>query len=451
MNSDLKIIIPFPYKHFTDTKFILTSVKDNLFIPDDLYYYLNEREIIIPNPSDINIDKDTELRFTFIHQKNQKYIGKEEYHFIVSDLGIKEFFLPQSPYQSLIDLEKRIFVFYNRSRLDKTSYTFDNSSGKILLMSNNLSFLVGDRLDIIIIYTANHKNKAINQLPESGYIYLSKYELDRNYNPDLMAVFVNGKLIDKEDILKLNNNVYKIKEDIKSRYNIEIKNLSPKIQSLIPFYKNHCLNITEEEDKKINKDLYCKIEVPNINIKKNRQNMKTLLNPIYFPPYIVQEDCYINFILKGNKKINFNIKFYGNDYTNIYEDKIYLLLQLRLMREREFIDNSKSVIMIGTIDGYYTNPKEDTILNSVKMSKIVEMDYERNNTSINGILGRLQANPNIYNSKEPLYYKMQSNKIQNNTSVNVFEWTITSEIDNQGKLYYRKLISLEPDNKLSLL
>ena len=74
--------IPFPYSQFHDTQFFLSETRlgDNLFIPDNVYRRIDESRIEIIDNS-LGINEKSELQFTFIHQKNKRWVGKEEYHF----------------------------------------------------------------------------------------------------------------------------------------------------------------------------------------------------------------------------------------------------------------------------------------------------------------------------------------------------------------------------------
>jgi hypothetical protein len=52
-----------------------------------------------------------------------------------------------------------------------------------------------------------------------------------------MAIFVNGKLVDRDDIIRVSNSIYKISRDIGSTYNVDVRSLSPRVNSLSPYYK----------------------------------------------------------------------------------------------------------------------------------------------------------------------------------------------------------------------
>ena len=71
----------------------------------------------------------------------------------------------------------------------------------------------------------------------SGYIDFDRKHIDRVYDKDLFNVFVNGKLLDREKLIDISNRTHKIGEDIKSRYNVQVLGMSPRIDTLVPYFK----------------------------------------------------------------------------------------------------------------------------------------------------------------------------------------------------------------------
>lgn len=448
MASNIIYNIPFPYEQFTDTKFFITHQGSRLFIPDDYYTRINDYQIQFEENNKIGITHESDIEFTFIHDKNKRWIGKFEYHFPIEYTGQKEFYLPKSPYNQLVNLNKRVYVFYNRYRQTQgLHYYIDDYNGRIVLTNRKLRSLIGERVDVLIIYSYWNANGIIQELPESGYISLSKYEIDRNYNPNLMAVFVNGKLIDKENILQMTNTLYKIDKDIKSRYNIEAKNLSPKINSMVPFYKQHCRD--QEEKYTIEKNLYCRIDIPSI-MPKGRNFLTPQFSPIYFFPDLIKDpELWINLILRKSS-VNYDLKLFGND-TDEDPININVIMQLRLRTQREFIKNSDTASIICIIPGHIENNKEDTVLVSIQVKTIIEMDTTRENCSIDGVIGRFQANIRQFNQMNPIFYTFSSDGFDYKTEVNLFAWSVSTGEDNTGEILWKQELNLEPDNKLKLL
>ena len=155
---------------------------------------------------------------------------------IVGEEGIRKYNI-DSPYYAMLDLRTRFKVFLNRKALvPGKDYSINIYRGYIKF-EDHIMINLRDDIDIICFYTGTKYNKAIPELPMSGYIYFNKYEIDRNLNKNLMAVFVNGKLVQRKDILDISNNIHKVSRDIKSRYNLEVLNLSPRVDSLVPRFK----------------------------------------------------------------------------------------------------------------------------------------------------------------------------------------------------------------------
>ena len=150
--------------------------------------------------------------------------------------GIRKYDI-NSPYYAMLDLRTRFKVFLNRKALVQGRDYSINIYRGFIKFEDHIMIGLRDDIDIICFYTGTKYNKAIPELPMSGYIYFNKYEIDRNLNKNLIAVFVNGKLVQRKDILDISNNIHKVSRDIKSRYNLEVLNLSPRVDSLVPRFK----------------------------------------------------------------------------------------------------------------------------------------------------------------------------------------------------------------------
>lgn len=451
--GDYVVNIPFPYTQFTDTIFFLSqasSQESNLFIPDDCYTRIDDYRICFANDNLLGIDDTSDLRFTFIHRDNRRWFGKTEFHITIKEFGQREFYLPNSVYSQLIDLRKRIYVFYNRKRQTQgLHYIFDPKIGKITLVNKKLKSLVNDRIDIMFIYTGSKDNGGIQQLPQSGYIYLSPREIDRNYNPNLMSVFVNGRLVSTNDILQMTNTIYKVDKDIGSRYNVDVRSLSPCIKSMVPYYKQHSYEKDTIEDP-ISTYFYCRIEIAPKE-KHYRKSVKPLFNPVYFSPDLVEKpDLWINLLLLKSD-VDYTLKFYGDDHVE-EPSEINVIMQLRLKTEREFDTNSKTAALVAKIPFTTIQPyKEDYLIFTIQVSTILLLDQANNQREIDGIIGRLQANIREFDQTQPLYYTLTSDGFDDLTDLHILRWTITTEADNQGKLLWSKDFILEPDNKLDLI
>ena len=233
-NSVLDIEIPFPYKQFTEMQFFISDNEGKL-IPQAYYDRINERTIRIKNAVPFGITEEDDIKFTFCHNKGQYAVQKMELHINGED-GIRKYDI-NSPYYAMLDIRTRFKVFLNRQALVPGKDYVINIYRGFIKFDDSIMINLRDDIDIICFYTGTKYNKAIPELPMSGYIYFNKYEIDRNLNKNLMAVFVNGKLVSRNDILDISNNIHKVSRDIKSRYNLEVLNLSPRVDSLVPRFK----------------------------------------------------------------------------------------------------------------------------------------------------------------------------------------------------------------------
>ena len=459
MPGSMVVEIPFPYKQFTDTAFFLseTSSGKSLFIPDDLYRRIDENRIEIEDHKSLGLSEESELRFTFIHQKNKRWVGKEEYHLTVEELGQREFQLPSSPYSAILNLSKRVFVFWNRVRqMPGLHYKLENTTGRLVILNRNFKGRLEDRVDVLVIYTGNKDNHAIQELPQSGYIYLANKEIDRNYSKDRMAVFVNGKLVDRDDIIRMSNGVYKISKDIGSRYDLEVRNLSPRVNSLVPFYQRTFQNQEQPWQMSVS-DFMSRIEVP-AKVPFGRRSVKPMFNPVYFGPELLQQPTlWINLLhtRTTHKKeeawnLKYILKWYGDDYV-VDPSDLYVILQLRLRGVRDFRKTSLTPVLIGKLNGILTETQDDRLIASTQVQTVLNCDKYGADFNIDGIIGRLQADPTIFHAEDPLYFTLDSNRFEYDTVVGVLEWTITSEANNKGHVYWRQHLAFEPDNKAEII
>ena len=233
-NAVLDIEIPFPYKQFTEMQFFISDNEGRL-IPQAYYDRINERTIRIKNAVPFGITEEDDIKFTFCHNKGQYAVQKMDLHISGED-GIRKYDI-NSPYYAMLDLRTRFKVFLNRKALVQGKDYSINIYRGYIKFEDHIMINLRDDIDIICFYTGTKYNKAIPELPMSGYIYFNKYEIDRNLNKNLMAVFVNGKLVQRKDILDISNNIHKVSRDIRSRYNLEVLNLSPRVDSLVPRFK----------------------------------------------------------------------------------------------------------------------------------------------------------------------------------------------------------------------
>lgn len=450
----LEVEIPFPYKQFTEMEFIVSDIYKN-FISNKYYERVDDNHISfsLENVKKLNLNDNDELRFTFCHNKGFYSINKVEYHAITKSNQREYKF--DTPFGEIMDLDARFKVFYDRKLLYPDSdinYKFNLYDG-IFIFDEDFTIDDEKDLDIVVFYTGNKFNRTVANLPMSGYLTLKKYEIDRNYNKNLMGIFVNGKLINKNDIIDMSNNIHKISKDIQSRYNVEVKSFSPKISSLIPFYKkrSHILGIPKQYTYH---EFPCIISIPYPNKPHNRKKLyDTELDPILLNK--IDNNNWITLVHHGyqdskdlNEVLRYDIYFYKDDYEENSED-INVLAQIRKSgNDNQFtwyID-SESIVLLGKIKNHLTSTLVDEVMMSVNIQTIINQDSTQNNGVIDGIICRFGILSNTKSNYNPIYYTLNTNAYEKDNLVGIFEWIISTEQNGKGEILYRKTVFLEPDN-----
>lgn len=457
-DKDLKVKIPYPYEQFTDFPFFVTD-SNGYFISEN-YYTKSEDEkyIIIKKGSPIGLVNGSDIRFTFCHNQGYYSTQKFEQH-IECTKNIYEYQL-KSPFNKIQNLDLRYKVFLRRVAINRDkevkNFNIDNFTGK-LYIDTHISIKTGDTIDVVCFYTGTIETQSIPNLPMSGYIYLKKNEIDRNYNNNLMAVFVNGKLIPRSKIIHESNNIYKISEDIKSRYNLDIRNMSPRIGSLVPFYKRNTPRIVDFEIQQWIQEIPCKIVVPddNYNIPQNRYRIEDDCNPILikFPTLTFHKDHYLSFIHHGyseNKNpISYRIKFFQDDYIKTPSPfKVYTELRYKTEGYEEKFELSPTRILLGEVPSIVTNTSEDISMFSIQIKNIIENDTFRNDNhkAVNAIKVYLENLQTKKDRKQYIYYELNSSNYEINNWVELFDIVISSERNGLGMVHYHKRIRVLPMN-----
>lgn len=439
--------IPFPYKQFTEMEFFLTD-SNGLFIPQIYYTRIDEYRIKIDNAEALGLDRGSEIRFTFCHNKGTYAVNKHEYNF--KTVANKRDYQITSPYNDIMDLDMRIKVFYDRKFLYPTNnYKFNPYNG-LLILDEDFVFQGNKDLSLLCFYAGTKYNHAIPTIPMSGYLYFKKHEIDRNYNKDLFAVFVNGKLIPRNIITDMSNNIHKINKDIETRYNIEVMNMSPKIDCLVPFYKNasHINSIPKQYKYQ---EFSCMITVPTPDTIMNRYRLDGLLNPITFEDVLPDHpECYITLLHHGisesGKNFRYDLKFFRDDYSPTSE-AINVIGQVRQPgNDEDYVEDSPTALLLGTIPDVLHEQYEDYPLMTVKAEAILKADTTYNNREIDGVLCRMEIEKPKKDKPRYVYYELNSTDYEKDNCVNIFEWIISEKPNGQGEVYYRKTVNLFPYN-----
>lgn len=434
--------IPYPYEPFTEMEFFCTD-KYGRFVSSK-YYYKREPTILRFPDNHYNLNNYEEIRFVFCHNKGKYAINKFETN-TISVADQYQYDIP-SPYNALLDLRMRFKVFYDRRELTIGSECYISIYEGILTLDKSLTIEDGKDIDIVCFYTGNPYSKAVSTLPMSGYIYLKKHLIDRNYNKNLMAVFVNGKLIPRQNILDISNNIHKITKDTRSRANLEIRNLSPKIHSLVPFYKKNCTKQSIPLQYKY-QEFTCMIEVYEHKTPHNRFRLDDTVDPLILEGILDHPEWYISLIHHGSNdydtRLNYTVRFFKDDYTNDPSDVNVVAQMSYPTNELEF--NSLTCLLLGQIPNTMRENYEDYSLFTIGCATIMKFDIY-NQQPEDGIICRLQINEPKKDKPAYVYYELTSSDYEIDQKVGVFEWVVSDQPDGKGHVFYRKTIWLLPMN-----
>jgi len=453
------VTIPFPYTKFTDTQFFITLEDKKILIPERNWYRVNPNTLYI---LDDNLRPNSKLRFTFMHNANKRYINKVEYS-IKTSAGVNEYQLDMSPYNTILNLNMRSVCFYKGYELEKNQARFDYNNGILYILdTENIVMENNQYIDIVIFFTGIRKNHAIQNLPQSGYIYLKRHDIDRNYNNNLMAVFLNGKLVPRKDITKMTNNIYKFNRDVGERYNLEVRNMSPRIDSIVPFYKR--ANTEEDVPKQIvSRDFSGTVLVPNLT-PYNRKHITPLLNPIIFDPSILDHpEWWISLIHRSHthtpesdKDVNYTLKFFRDDYIS-YAESVDVTIELRVSSSHDNLTKqSDSSFLLVKLPVTITQRDKDYCYSTMRvenLTKAVTGDIHHQKLAIDGILGRFNISGIRTKENEEcvLYYELQANKFDAGADkVGIFEWVVSTERDGTGIIQWVQHMDIQPTNSESI-
>ena len=229
-NGATRYTVPYPNLPFTDTEFFVTI--GNRFVTEDEYEVNNG--IIEFKDAPNNFRSGHKIRFTFIHNHDFTHIAKSEASYTITTNADQEEIKIPTPYKINVNLKRRMLVIYGGAYLDQSLYMVDNVNRKLAFTNG---FVPKKGRDIGFIFFMAGQNTP-EYLPQSGYLHLRGVNIDRNYNKEMLMVFVNGRLIPKRDIMNINNTTFKITKDIQSRYDLIVFKHSPLINDFTQLYKD---------------------------------------------------------------------------------------------------------------------------------------------------------------------------------------------------------------------
>ena len=456
-NTIVRLDIPFPYPNFTEQPFFLTSVDDGRFIPEYYYDRINEKQIQFKKGNPFGITEWDGVRFTFMHKHGFYAVHKHEQ--TIELIDSKKTYKIKSPYTNKVNLQQRMKVFYDGKLLypDPSIYSIDSTRGSITLKYKSLEIKKGHIITLLCFYTGTYwSDNTITNLPMSGYIDFDEKYIDRVYDKDLFNVFVNGKLLSRDQLIDISNRTHKIGEDIKSRYNVQVRGMSPRISSLVPYFKK-----AYEEEESGNKKFTYEFPVTlKVYYPEDPQNRKYLLpdifNPIEYKSMVPDNtEWYISLLhhglLETNKysKVTYNLRFFRDDYT-LDPEPVQIITQLRLKgNEEEFYPDSPTATLIGTLPAVMSTNNVDSSLFTIKAKTVFDNDTTVNTMSgsIDGIMCRMKILDTKIDHYNRVYYELYASRYERDTQVDIFEWVISDKPNGEGHVYYRKSIHMLPYNE----
>ena len=304
--------IPYPAlvsTPFRDNKFLLFI--RGIFIPEDNYSISNNNLKLTIDNTDIKLKAFDELTFLFCHAYDLTDVNKSEFTIALAN-GQHSFTFP-SVYTSSIDLSDRVLVFYGGTYIDSSRYIIDRLTRTMTLKDIPGENDSSRKVSVVFLYTGLKANGSIAMLPQSGYICLNEHYIDRNYNKELMMIFVNGKKVPKNYIMDITNSIKKINVDIKTGYDLVALSTSPLITEFKEFY-----------DERENRDRY-RVKINKIT---NGVIQVTCNNEVYYKDFEANYGDY--FVAKcipdkgyvgGTISVNGDSStYYGNVFSDIEID-----------------------------------------------------------------------------------------------------------------------------------
>lgn len=486
---DLILDIPWPYTQFKEDEQFFVVAPNGQFVPEYDYTRINIDQIKLKNDP-YNSGYGKEWKFVFLH-KHLFYAVRKYEQSIVTSVGTRKYKI-NSPFDKVVDLTRRVRVYFDRNFLapDSGLYSWNNDTQEIEL-SADLDFFGSHLLSFLAFYTGTdgHNDDTRANLPMSGYIEFSKKHIDRVYDKDLYAVFVNGKLVHRKHLLDFSSGIHKIKDDIKSRNDLQVLNMSPQVSFLAPFIKKqHERRI----DKTVTHEFFGKLRIPYPGVYHPRHYVcPDWLTPVEWKPVVADDhlNWYLNLVHHGvqeaekTKGLQYTLKFFRDPWTNTPE-AVKVVAQIRLKGNTEqWYPDHPTQTLIGYLPSTLTQntgitanidaPKNKIIdgktfypngmapeypdgavyprwncLFSIQLQTIVSNDSTfskaKYGKSVDGIMARLELNSQHTDNWSRLWYELEANNYERDTEIEILEWTISDKPNNTGNIWYRKMLRFFP-------
>jgi len=117
-------------------------------------------------------------------------------------------------------------IFINGRKIDTVDFQFTkvdiNVPFEDLSLYLRIPLKKGDKVDIFYVPEEMIEVITLNSIPSSGDIYVDRSKLPYAFDTDLYFVFMNGKKVNKNNIITINSHKAKIKNNIGTVYNLSI-------------------------------------------------------------------------------------------------------------------------------------------------------------------------------------------------------------------------------------
>lgn len=235
-----------PYEYTFKRNYLTFFITIGSVMLDDSRYEVDmvEGTVTILNTDDqVLISKYRQVEFTFVYS-DMIVLEKDVRYITINSTNDLYFNLP---FENFLTLGNKMLVFIGSTFVEPDRYTItgDYKTERRIHFEEDLKEDdFGRNIMIIYYYATNEDNisllnddVSITKLPSSGYIYLSKDDINYAMNKDLYFLFVNGKKVAKKDIIDISANIIRVEKDPQSLYNVQILDYTPKIDEIHQYFE----------------------------------------------------------------------------------------------------------------------------------------------------------------------------------------------------------------------
>lgn len=226
MLMDKKVIVTVGSTFIRESQYTTSKTKNTLTFIDDSVVTTTDRQVT----------------FTLV-DSDYVVIQKETENVDAVVDGQTEFDIPL-PFDNYLKLGNSLMVFVNQTFIDPSRYVIDMDNSTIMIKNFSDALRKGQTMTFMYFYIANSANRSMTRedvqhplINERGYLYLNRSDIGHMLNNKLYFMFINGKKINRDNIMNIANNIIRLKADVQTRFNTLILDYTPHIPELAK-YKN---------------------------------------------------------------------------------------------------------------------------------------------------------------------------------------------------------------------